>query len=145
MSQEDVQRWREIIEDFRVASSGSSWEGWLASIDEVAGSGDRMGCVRVSNAGHRRIHRGKEAVVRWWRELLAAWQTVEFEYELVDAGDCIVLLLDQRMRGRATGIEVPSGKYAHVARFKDGLMVHWKHYATQSKALEAAGLWKPDG
>jgi hypothetical protein len=77
----------------------------------------------------------------WRREWLATWETVEFEYELVDAGDRMVLLLDQRMCGRSTRIEVPMGKYAHVATLRDGLMVvHWKHYASQSKALEAAGL-----
>ena len=55
-------------------------------------------------------------------------------------GDRVVLLLDQRMRGRSTGIEVPTGKYAHVARFTDGRMVHWKTYTSQEKALEAVGL-----
>jgi ketosteroid isomerase-like protein len=50
------------------------------------------------------------------------------------------MLLDQRMRGRSTGIEVPMGEYAHVATFRNGLMVHWTYYASQSQALEAVGL-----
>ena len=41
--------------------------------------------------------------------------------ELVDAGDRVVALIDQRMRGRSTGIELPFGKYAHVYTFRDGL------------------------
>jgi hypothetical protein len=44
------------------------------------------------------------------------------------------------MRGRSTGIEVPFGEYAHVYRFRDGLIVHWKLYRSQSEALEALGL-----
>ncbi|TMM19998.1 MAG: hypothetical protein E6F96_01560 [Actinobacteria bacterium] len=49
-------------------------------------------------------------------------------------------LIDQRMRGRSSGIEVTLGKYAHVYTFKDGLIVHWKLYVSQSDALRAAGL-----
>jgi hypothetical protein len=79
-------------------------------------------------------------VIEWWRQWLGAWQTVEFKYELVDAGDRVVLLLDQRMRGRTTGIEVSLGKYAHVGTFDDGRLAHWKVYSSQSTALEAAGL-----
>jgi SnoaL-like domain len=63
----------------------------------------------------RGVFRGKEAVRRWWGEWLGAWETVEFEYELLDAGDRVVVLIDQRMRGRSTGIEVSRGKYAQGA------------------------------
>lgn len=52
----------------------------------------------------------------------------------------MVALIDQRMRGRSTGIEVPLGKYAQVSTWKDGMMTHWKLYPSQSAALKAAGL-----
>ena len=65
---------------------------------------------------------------------------LDFEYELVDAGESVVMLLTQRMRGRSTGIEVPMGRYAQVATFRNGLVVRWKFYASQSAALEAVGL-----
>ena len=86
------------------------------------------------------VYHGAEAVKQYWRDWLAAWETVQFEYELVDAGDRVVALVDQRMRGRSSGIEVTLGKYAHVYTFKDGLIVHWKLYVSQSDALRAAGL-----
>ena len=70
------------------------------------------------------VYRGIEAVRQWWREWFAAWETLQFEYELVDAGDRAVMLLDLRMRGRSSGIEVSFGKHAWVATFRDGLMVH---------------------
>jgi hypothetical protein len=86
------------------------------------------------------VYRGIDAVRQFWREWLAAWETLLFEYELVDAGDRVVMLLDQRMRGRSSGIEVSLGRYAQVATFRDGLMVRLKLYPSQSEALEAAGL-----
>jgi len=32
------------------------------------------------------VYRGPEGVRQFWREWLAAWETVQFEYELMDAG-----------------------------------------------------------
>lgn len=64
----------------------------------------------------------------------------QFEYDLVDAGDRVVMLLDQQVRGRSTGIDVSLGKYAEVATFRDGLIVHWQLYPSQAKALAAVGL-----
>ena len=68
----------------------------------------------------RGVFRGKEAVRRWWREWLGAWETVEFEYELLDAGNRVVALIDQRMRRRSIGIEVSRGKYAQVGCYGTG-------------------------
>ena len=39
---------------------------------------------------------------------------------------------------------MPFGKHAHVYTFRDGLIVHWKLYMSQSEALEAAGLSEQD-
>jgi hypothetical protein len=72
-------------------------------------------------------------------------ETLQFEYELVDAGgNRVVMLLDLRMRGRSTGIEVALGKHAWVNTFRDGLVVHSKLYMSQSEALEAVGLSEQD-
>ena len=86
------------------------------------------------------VYRGIEAVRQWWREWFAAWQALEFDYQLVDAGDRVVVLLDSRMRGHSTGIEVPFGKSAFVTTFRDGLIYHNKFYISHSEALEAVGL-----
>jgi ketosteroid isomerase-like protein len=87
------------------------------------------------------IYRGADGIRRYWREWLDAWEAVEFEYELVDAGDCVVaLIIDQRMRGRSTHIEVALGDYAQVWTLRDGLVTRWKLYASQATALEAVGL-----
>jgi hypothetical protein len=86
------------------------------------------------------IYRGIEGARQWWREWLSAWESIRFEYELVDAGESVVWLLDLRMRGRSTGIEVARGKHAWVATFSDGFIVHQKLYQSQSEALKAVGL-----
>jgi SnoaL-like protein len=86
------------------------------------------------------VYRGVAACQQFWRNWFDAWETLQFEYELVDAGDRVVALLDSRMRGRSTGIEVAIGKSAFVTTFRNGLMVHNKLYVSQSEALEAAGL-----
>ena len=86
------------------------------------------------------VYRGRDATLGWGRQWLAAWEAVRVEYELVEAGDRVVGLFHQRMRGAYTGIDVRSGKYAMVFTFRDGLLVHAKFYATQAEALEGVGL-----
>jgi ketosteroid isomerase-like protein len=142
MSQENVALARGIYEDFKAGRTEFDAEG---TITRMAGEElwdqdiewDASGAVAPDLTG---IYRGKDAVRQSWREWLAAWETVDFEYQLLEAGDRVVALIDQRMRGRSTAIEVNLGKYAHVATFRDGLIVHWKVYLSQSEALETVGL-----
>ena len=140
MSQENVELWRTAIEDFLAITSESEWEGWIARTAETWDREIEWDASGFNVPGVTGIYRGKEAVKEFWREWLGAWETSKFDYELLDAGDRVVVLLDQTMRGRSTGIEVGTGSYAQIATFKDGLMVRWKVYPSQSKALEAAGL-----
>ncbi len=144
MSQENVELWRASIEDFLAGTSESDRERTLTKMAELWDPEIEWDVSEAAAPDIGGVYRGIEAVRQFWREWLAAWETVEFEYELVDAGDRVVALLEQRMRGRSTGIEVPFGKYAQVATFRDGLMVHWKLYGSQSEALEAVGLSEQD-
>jgi ketosteroid isomerase-like protein len=132
MSQENVERLRAVFEDF-IAGRRNFGEGLL----DVDVDWDASGFDILDIGG---VYRGPDAVREFWRDWLSAWETVQFEYELLDAGDRVVALIDQRMRGRATGIEVPFGKYAQVYTFRDGLVVHWKFFTSQSEALKAVGL-----
>jgi hypothetical protein len=50
------------------------------------------------------------------------------------------MLLDPRMRGRSTGIDVPFGKIAWVLTYRSGLVIRQKLYMDQSEALKAVGL-----
>lgn len=132
MSRENVELLSAAFEKFL---AGRSDFGAELLDPEVEWDASDVGVLDIS-----RVYRRPEGVRQFWREWLAAWETVQFEYELVDAGDRVVALIDQRMRGRSTGIDVPIGKYAHVYTFRDGLIVYWKLYQSQSEALEAAGL-----
>lgn len=132
MSRENVELLRVAFENFL---AGKSEFGAELLDPEIEWDATESPALDV-----RGVYRGPEAVRQFWRDWLTAWETVQFEYELLDAGDRVVALIDQRMRGRATGIEVPFGKYAHVYTFKDGLIVHWKGYMSQAEALEAVGL-----
>jgi ketosteroid isomerase-like protein len=131
MSQENVDRLRPAFDNFL---AGKSEFGAELLHPEVEWDASDL-VFDLSGVSH-----GAEAVQQYWRNWLAAWETVQFEYELVDVGDRVVALIDQRMRGRSSGIEVPLGKYAHVYTFRDGLIVHWKLYRRQSEALKAVGL-----
>ena len=85
------------------------------------------------------VARGSEEVRRWWGRFLDAWQTVDSEFQVLDAEDRVVTLFNQRMRGRSTGIEMPL-EYGLTYTFRDGLIVHMKVYASHAEALEAVGL-----
>jgi hypothetical protein len=142
MSQENVEAWRVQIERLRAGASGQlDQEDAISKMAEVWDPEIELDVSEAPALDLSGTRRGIEAVRRWWREWFAAWETFHLEYELVDAGgDCVVMLLDLRMRGRSSGIEVPLGKHARVTTFKDGLMVYSKLYMSQSEALEAAGL-----
>lgn len=140
MSQENVERFRVVIEDFLGGTSESERDDMLARIAAIWHPEIEwdMSEANLPDAGG--IYRGKEAVQGFWREWLAAWETTKFDYELIDAGDSVVVLLDQHLRGRSTGIEIYVERFAEVVTFKDGLVVHFRFYRSQRRALEAAGL-----
>ena len=89
MSQENVEKLRVTHEAFLAGKSDFGAElldpeiEWDASESPV-----------LDNSG---VYRGIEGVRQFWREWLAAWETVQFKYELIDAGDRVVALIDQRM------------------------------------------------
>jgi ketosteroid isomerase-like protein len=132
MSQDNVELVRTAFENFLAGE-----KDWGAELLDPEVEWDSSELMLLDMGG---VYHGREGVQQFWRSWLAAWGTVQFEYRLVDAGDRVVALINQRMRGRSTGIEVPFGKYAHVYTFRDGLIVHWKLYRSQSEALEAVGM-----
>jgi hypothetical protein len=135
MSRENVELLRAGFENFLAGKS--EWGAELLH-PEVVWDATNSTIFDIS-----RVYHGPDGVREFWLEWLGAWETVQFEYELIDAGDRVVALIDQRMVGRSTGIEVPLGKYAHLYTLREGLIVHWKLYESQSEALAAAGLSIP--
>jgi len=140
MSQENVEKLRAGIESFLAGTSesaredmlGEQAEGWDPEIELDASEAPVLDIAGV--------YRGRDAVLRFWREWLAAWETMRFEYELVDAGHQVVMLFDPQMRGRSTQMDMPFGKVAWVYTYRGGLVIHQKFYMGQPEALKAAGL-----
>ena len=145
MSQENVERWRAQIDAVWASTSKFDPEATISKMAELWDPEMELDASEAPALDISGVYRGKEAVGQWWREWFSAWETLQFEYELVDAGGRAVMLLDLRMRGRSTGIEVPLGKHAWVTTFRDGLMVHTKLYMSQSEALNAVGLKEEPG
>jgi len=141
MSQENVDAWRAQVEQLR-AGAGADFdqEAAISNMAEIWDPEIELDVSEAPGVGLGGVRRGAAAARQWWREWFAAWETLQFEYELLDAGDRGVMLLDLRMRGRSSGIDMPFGKHAWVTTFRNGLIVHSKLYMSQSDALEAAGL-----
>ena len=142
MSQENVEMWRASIEaSFRAGTSEFDPEATISKMAELFDPEMELDVTAFDGPDiGGRVYRGAEAARQFWREWFAAWETLQFEYDVVDAGERAVMLLDLRLRGRSSGIEVSFGEHAFVATFRDGLIVHSKLYMSQSEALEAAGL-----
>jgi SnoaL-like domain len=147
MSQENVERLRMALEDLISGKGEFDSDGMLTKLPdeelydpEIEWDASEVPVLDISGVYH-----GIEGVRQYWRQWSAAWQMLHFEYRLVDTGDRVVALFDhQHMRGRSTGMEVPVPKYATVSTIRDGLLVHWKLYMSQSEALEAVGLSEQD-
>lgn len=142
MSRENIELARRALEDFIAGKSEFDTQGRLIKLagEEQWHPDIELEVPEAVVPEMKGVFHGKDAVRRWWAEWLGAWEAVKLEYELLDAGDRIVALIDQRMRGRSTGIEVSRGRYAQVGTYRDGLLVHWRFYDNQSEALRATGL-----
>ncbi|HTQ67480.1 MAG TPA: nuclear transport factor 2 family protein [Solirubrobacteraceae bacterium] len=141
MSQENVELVRVYFEE-TARASGEDFDpdttiSRMAEFWDAGIEWDTRGAPVLEIAG---VYRGIEDARKWCREWFTAWEALHFECEVIDAGERAVTLLDLRMRGRSSGIEVALGKHAWVTTFRDGLMVRNKLYMSQSDALKAVGL-----
>jgi ketosteroid isomerase-like protein len=88
------------------------------------------------------VYHGHDGMRAYWRRWLSAWEDVAAtEVEFVDRGQTVIALIhQQRLRGRGSGVEVDAPPYALVFTFRNGRVVRWVFYPTQTEALEAVGL-----
>jgi ketosteroid isomerase-like protein len=136
MSQENVEIVRRIFEafpqtqdalrrgDFPIGPPISQDIEWDASEIRLPDIGDG-------------VLRGHEGVRRFWMAWLTAWDKVTVEYELHDAGDKVVAVIDQSNQGSEIAIPLQT---AQVWTFSDGEVIHWKLYMDHDAALKAVGL-----
>ena len=87
------------------------------------------------------VYRGREEVVRNFREFTASFEYYRFEIEeLRDAGgDKVTALLREQARGKASGLEVDR-RSGWVITFRDGKVLSFEIYLDPAEALEAVGL-----
>ena len=119
MSRENVELMRAYFDEIARTSQDGLDEATISKMVEAYGPETELDTSEapLDLSG---VYHGREGVRQWLGERFAAWEALQFEYDVLDAGDRVVTLLDLRMRGRSTGIEVALGKHAWVTTFRDG-------------------------
>ncbi len=138
MSEENVEAVRRLLDAFpSVQDSLRRGEFPMGAFfaEDIEWDASEMG---LPDLGDGRLH-GHEGVRRFWMAWLAPWENVRFEYELRDAGDHVVALIDQSMSARE-GMNLGTGRYAQSFTFRAQQCVRWKVFMDETEALRAAGL-----
>ena len=143
MSKVNVEIVRAVVEAYRtpgameVVASGELDLSWVDP--EVEWDASRLVEMIPDLAG---LYRGHDGVRTYWRRWFDAWSDLEFEVEdFRDAGDdTVVLIHNQRQRGRHSGIWTELPAYAQVFTLREGKLVRWCTFPDQPSALPAVGL-----
>ena len=140
MSEENVETVRRLLELFRNrdATQGIG-KADIASAFEMADPDFELDATRVPMPELRGRYRGTE-VGEFWSRWLEAWETVEVDVELTDAGDSVLADVKQHMRGKASGIEIDFPQHWQLFRFREGRIVGHVFFPEKTEALQAAGL-----
>ena len=131
MSQENVQLVRHIVDDI-------GERRWEEAMRQLAPDIELHGTVGGLTEGS--VWRGPEQIRDFFEQDREAWDERRLEAEqLIDAGDCVVVLLHEFRRGKGSGIETETDT-AMVYEVRDGHVVRIQGYMDRDEALEAAGL-----
>lgn len=134
MSRENIEVVRRVIE----ASERGEMDKVFAAYDPEI-EWRISGLPTTGASDFEPVYRGHEGIRRFWRTWAEAWETPDFEYEeFIDAGDTVVSVLTQRMRGRASGIELEWNSYAQNWTIADGMIIRVEFFPDRGKALAAA-------
>ena len=127
MSEENVEAMRRGYERFTVT-------GEIRAHPDLVWDVSRLGWP------DRQVYSGPEGANQFNAEWADAWDGWEIEAEdYIDAGDRVVVIVNQRGRSKATGIPVEM-RFAQVWSFRDGQAIRMQMYSNVEEALEAAGL-----
>jgi ketosteroid isomerase-like protein len=90
--------------------------------------------------GFVETYSGIEAAFASYREWLEPWAELRRQpKEMIDFGDRLLVIIDQRGRGAGSGLEV-NEEIANVYTFRNGRIVRHEEYFSRRPALEAVGL-----
>ena len=85
------------------------------------------------------VHRGREAVSCHFEQWFDAWEEIEYTTEeLLDHGDCVVLVIRRRGKGKGSGVVV-SDQVIHVYTVRSEKIVRFEGF-TDGRRLAAAGV-----
>jgi ketosteroid isomerase-like protein len=127
MSQENVEIIRRGYEHFTATG-------------EVRAPADLVWDVSRLGWPDQQIYSGVEGAMQFNAEWADAWDDWELEVEdYLDAGESVVVIINQRGRSKATGIPVDM-RFAQVWTLRDGQAIRMQMYARPEEALEAVGL-----
>ena len=115
------------------------YEHWAATGEVLAGT-DLV--WDVSNLGwpEQQIYSGRRGADQFNAEWADAWDDWELDVEeYLDAGECVVVIVNQRGRSKGTGIPLDM-RLAQVWTLRDGQGIRMQMYASVDEALEAVGL-----
>ena len=86
------------------------------------------------------VYRGHAGVRRWLGDWDAAWTEWSIEpEEIIDADDCVVVVVRMRTKGLGSGVELDR-QDAIVYRFRNKKIIRTDYYNSKGQAFEAAGL-----
>jgi ketosteroid isomerase-like protein len=86
------------------------------------------------------VYRGPEQIAEYMRDFLSEWDgLVIVGEEFVDAGDSVVVRVDQRATGQGSRTPVHAG-YFQVWSFRGRKVIRIESFGERAEALEAAGL-----
>ena len=132
MSQENVELVRRVYEAHN--------RGDFTAVFAAYGPEIEWHVLGVAEFGFDPVYVGHDGVRTFWRLWLSAWETTSFEYdEFIDAGEHVVVVQSQRMRGRTSGIELEWNSYAQVWTIQHAKVIRVEFFPTRGEALEAVG------
>jgi ketosteroid isomerase-like protein len=83
---------------------------------------------------------GREEVIEGTRHYWGTWDEYRLDAdELIDAGSSVVLVVQERGRGRGSGVPFER-RWAQVWTFRQGRLIRWELFPDRATALEAVGL-----
>jgi len=85
-------------------------------------------------------YRGLDGVHRWVSDWSTAWSVFTMDpEEIIDAGDCVVVIIRMKATGAASGIEIER-QDGLVYRLSDGKVIRVDYFNSADQARREAGL-----
>jgi ketosteroid isomerase-like protein len=132
MSRENIELHRRALEAYNARD--------IDAMISYSDPGVELHSLLVAVEEAKAVYHGHDGMRRWHEDLEDAWSETRFEPEtFFDLGEHTLGFCVIRGRGRRSGAEVAM-PVAHVASWRDGLMVYSKVYVDREEALRELGV-----